>query len=109
MARIRCQWRGDTLHVTVTGRLTITDMGRLEHACGPALVTHPLKLELNLKGVELVDRIGSTIVDHLAARGARIHRRLTDSPHIRLVPPGTQGFAARRQRISARRAEPNGS
>ena len=70
VARIRTSGTPDALRVSVTGRLTMNDMGRLEHACSPALVSHPLKLRLDLRTVTGLDATARALVDRFAARGA---------------------------------------
>lgn len=50
----------------------VTDMGRLEHACGPALVAHPLQLVLDLTAVTAWDAPARAMIDRLAARGATV-------------------------------------
>ena len=70
MARIR-MLRSRAPHVVVvTGRLTAADMGRLEQACAPALVTDPLWLEIDLRGVTHTDSTALAVIQRLVARGA---------------------------------------
>jgi hypothetical protein len=72
MARIRRHIFPHTVRVKVTGRLTAADVGRLEHACAPALLTRDVALEIDLGEVTESDEIADLIVDRMAARGARI-------------------------------------
>lgn len=72
MARLRAARRKGVLRVTVTGRLTRADMRRLERACGPALVSEPPNLELDLQAVTYVDATAHAIVSRLASRGTRV-------------------------------------
>ena len=58
--------------VVVSGRLSAADMGRLEHACAPALLHHPSPLELDLKGVTSADDTARAMVARMRARGARV-------------------------------------
>ena len=75
MARIRTVRRGDITCVIITGRVTAADMGRLEHACAPALVVQPSPLELDLRRVTSVDAIAHAILRRMVDRGARVHGR----------------------------------
>jgi hypothetical protein len=77
MAQIRSARHGDVLRVTVSGRLGTVDMGRLEHACAPALVSHPVKLELDLRRVTHADATAIAVLKRISQRGARI----TPAPH----------------------------
>lgn len=72
MARLRAAQRKGVLRVTISGRLTRADMRRLETACGPALVSEPPNLELDLHAVTYVDATAHAIVSRLAARGTRV-------------------------------------
>jgi hypothetical protein len=72
MARLRADRRKGVLRVTVSGRLTRTDMRRLEHACGPALVSDPPNLELDLHAVTYLDATAHAIVKSIASRGVRV-------------------------------------
>jgi hypothetical protein len=40
----------DITRVKVTKPVSAADMGRLEHACAPALATHEMDLEIDLRG-----------------------------------------------------------
>lgn len=60
---------GGTL-VTVTGRFTATDMGRLEHACSSALTTPALHLEIDLRGVTHTDATAAALLQRMKKRGA---------------------------------------
>jgi hypothetical protein len=70
MARIRTVHRGPETCIVFTGRLTAADMGRLEHACGPALTREPLRLQLDLRRVTTIDRTAAAMIDRLKLRGA---------------------------------------
>ena len=72
MARIRRLPIGDLTRVVVIGALAAVDMGRLEHACAPALPRHPLPLEIDIRRVTGMDRTAAAVLDRLAKRGARI-------------------------------------
>jgi hypothetical protein len=72
MARIRSARHGEMLRVTVRGQLTTVDMRRLEHACAPALISHPPKLELDLRRVTHADATASAVLERMSQRGARI-------------------------------------
>jgi hypothetical protein len=50
-------------------------MGRLEHACAPALVTHEMDLEIDLRGATSIDRSAAAVLAFMASRGARILTR----------------------------------
>jgi hypothetical protein len=60
--------------VSVKGQLSIADMGRLEQACAPALTTHPVNLELDLRRVTHADATATAVVERIAQRGARVAR-----------------------------------
>jgi hypothetical protein len=72
MARLRAAQREGVLRVIISGRLTRSDMRRLEHVCGPALVSEPPNLELDLQAVTYVDATAHAIVNSIASRGARV-------------------------------------
>jgi ABC-type transporter Mla MlaB component len=78
MAQIRSARRGDMLRVTVSGRLSTRDMGRLEHACAPALTSRLARLELDLRRVTHADATATAVLERISERGARI----TPSLHI---------------------------
>jgi hypothetical protein len=56
--------------VVVTGRLAAADMGRLEQACAPALVSETLNLRIDLRAVTYTDGTALAVLQRLAARGA---------------------------------------
>ena len=60
------------MHVSIAGRLTTADMGRLEHACSPALTRHPANLELDLRRVTYADATAIAVIRRIVQRGARI-------------------------------------
>ena len=72
MARLRAAQRKGVLRVTVSGPLTGADMRRLERACGPALISEPPNLELDLQAVTYVDATAHAIISRIASRGARV-------------------------------------
>jgi hypothetical protein len=77
MAQIRATRQGEILRVIVSGRLRTVDMRRLEHACAPALTSHPAELELDLRRVTHADATATAVLERLAQRGARITRLVT--------------------------------
>jgi hypothetical protein len=80
MARIRRQRLPERTRVTITGRLTAADMGRLEHACAEALTSGAVALDLDLSGVTDADRTAAAIVRRIEHRGARIRYPLGGHP-----------------------------
>ena len=70
MARIRVLRSTAPAVVVITGRLTAADMGRFERACAPVLVTDPLRLEIDLRGVTDTDATALAVLRRMAARGA---------------------------------------
>jgi hypothetical protein len=72
MARIRARRDAERTHLTITGRLTAADMGRLEHACGLALTRHSVALTIDLRRVTALDRTADALLRRLGERGARI-------------------------------------
>jgi hypothetical protein len=72
MARIRSLRRGGSICVTATGTLAASDMGRLEHACAPALTDAVADLDIDLSGVTDLDATARAVLGRMATRGARI-------------------------------------
>ena len=72
MARIRRHVLPHVVRLKVTGRLTAADVGRLEHACAPALLTADIALDIDLSEVTESDETADLMVNRMAARGARI-------------------------------------
>jgi hypothetical protein len=72
VARIRTTQTTHGARVTVTGRLTASDMARLEHACADALVSRPPRLQIDVSRVTQTDRTAAAILQHLAHRGVMI-------------------------------------
>ena len=72
MARIRRQIVPSGVRLIVSGRLTAADVGRLEHACAPALLTQDAAIEIDLSQVSESDEMANLMVNRMAARGARI-------------------------------------
>jgi hypothetical protein len=79
MARIRRQILPHVIRLKVSGRLAAADVGRLERACAPALLTEDVSLEIDLSGVSESDELANLIVNRMAARGARIRRAIAGS------------------------------
>jgi hypothetical protein len=74
MARIRSTHHGNVLRVKISGRLSIGDMGRLEHACAPALTSRAANLELDLRRVTHIDATATAILERMSQRGVRVDR-----------------------------------
>ena len=72
VARIHVSRHDDRMRVTLSGRLRPSDMGRLEHACAPALVHDPVALDIDISGASSVDRSTTAVLQKMAERGARI-------------------------------------
>lgn len=66
---------GAVTRVLVSGRLSAADMGRLEHACAPALTTESAALELDLRGMTDADRTARALIERMVHRGAVVSRR----------------------------------
>ena len=49
-------------------------MGRLEHACAPALISDALLLEIDLRHATSIDRSAAAVLERMAQRGARVIR-----------------------------------
>jgi hypothetical protein len=81
VARIRTLRDGGNTRVIISGRVTAADMGRIEHACAPALLARPSPLELDLRRVTVVDATAIAVLHRIASGGARIH-----DPHRLLTP-----------------------
>src|SRR5688572_27693747 len=88
MARIRSTRKPQVLRVTVTGRLTRADMGRLERACSPALVSNPPNLELDLGCVTFVDATARAVIDRIERRGALVTHPPCPPPDLPTGEPG---------------------
>jgi hypothetical protein len=97
MARIRIARDGPRLRIRIAGRLTATDLRRLEHACGPALTTDRLSLELQLGRVTAMDRAAAAFVERMTERGATIAEALRSEEH---GPPAARAVSVRRRRRS---------
>jgi hypothetical protein len=72
VASLRTSRVGDRLNVTISGRLTSADIGRLEHACSTALTSPVAKLDIHLEPDAEMDALAARFLQHLMARGARI-------------------------------------
>jgi anti-anti-sigma regulatory factor len=81
MARIRMVSQTTATRVSIAGRLTASDMGRLERACAGALTSHPLRLHIDLRGVTAMDRTAAAVLARLIDRGAVIE----PAPHATVV------------------------
>jgi hypothetical protein len=77
VARIRTYKHAGYIRVKVTGRLTAGDLGRLEHACAPALTTETILLDIDVSGVTESDETATLFVRRMGTRGARIVRSIT--------------------------------
>jgi hypothetical protein len=95
MARIRIARDGHHLRVCIAGRLTTADLRRLEHACGPALTTDRVSLELQLGRVTAMDRAAAAFVERMTARGATVAEALRSEEH---GPPAARAVNVRRRR-----------
>jgi hypothetical protein len=49
-------------------------MGRLEHACAPALTSHPANLELDLRRVTHIDGTATAVLERICQRGVHVAR-----------------------------------
>jgi hypothetical protein len=72
MARIRSSRRDAATCVVVTGKLAASDMGRLEHACAPALTDPTSALNIDLRGVTDLDATAKVLLGYMSTRGAHI-------------------------------------
>jgi hypothetical protein len=86
VARIRTTRRAECTVVIVTGRLTAADMGRLEHACSPALTSRALRLEIDLRRVTDSDDTATAVVQRMVDRGAVVIAPAADHAPIARVP-----------------------
>ena len=77
MARIRTTRQGQSTRVRIHGRLTASDMRRLEHACASALVVQPLRLDIDIRHVTEIDASAAAVLTRLNARGAVITPEFT--------------------------------
>ena len=73
MATIRRLGIAASTRVTISGRLSAADMGRLEHACAPALTDRAAALDIDLRRVTEIDPTARAVLHRLATRGARLH------------------------------------
>lgn len=72
MARISVRRSTECTYVTISGRLTAADMGRLEHACGAALTRETVALDIDVSKVTAMDVTAAAVLRRFAERGARI-------------------------------------
>jgi len=72
MARMRLISAEGRYRVTVSGRLTGQDLGRLERLCGPALEHETPPLALRLTRVSTIDPSARAYLDRLVRRGATL-------------------------------------
>jgi hypothetical protein len=77
MAQIRTRHQGTTVRVRIAGRLTASDMRRLEHACASALIVQPLRLDIDIRHVTEIDATAAAVLARLTGRGAVIRRHDT--------------------------------
>jgi hypothetical protein len=70
MARIRSTHGFHAIRVSIAGRLTASDMGRLEHACARALVSNPLRLDIDVSRVTFLDATARAVLEQMTRRGA---------------------------------------
>jgi hypothetical protein len=94
MARIRRVRRHDGIRITIAGRLAASDMGRLEHACAPALTDRTAALDIDLRAATEVDASARAVLVRMALRGARV-----EFPADLVTPPSlASGVLAARGR-----------
>jgi hypothetical protein len=72
VARIRRVPSEGSTRVRISGRLMAIDMGRLEHACAPALTERAPALDIDLRRVTDLDPTARAVLGHMSRRGARI-------------------------------------
>ena len=72
MARITSKRLRDGYRVRIAGRLSATDLRRLERACGPALERHTVALAINVSAVTTMDAAADAFIGRLLERGARL-------------------------------------
>ena len=92
MAKISVVHAGASYRITLKGRLTASDLRRLERACGDALEHKLAPLELNIDHVLSIDNAARSYLERLRARGARIRGNL-DVPLANGDAEGGQGQA----------------
>jgi hypothetical protein len=72
VARIRVTANNRRYHVTMSGRLSASDLRRLERACGPALEQEKLDVTLTLTSGSSMDDSARAFVKRLVDRGAEL-------------------------------------
>ena len=72
MARIRTREEGDHQCVSISGRFTGRDLGRLERLCAGKLEQERLRLILRLAAGTQVDGPARAYMERLARRGATV-------------------------------------
>jgi hypothetical protein len=70
VASIRVRVRGGKRRVTISGRLSATDLRRLERACGSALEHEEIPLEIRIRDAVAVDDVSRLFLNRLLKRGA---------------------------------------
>jgi hypothetical protein len=70
MGRIRTTRKEERMVVVIEGRLTASDMGRLEHACSPELVSSTPHLQIDVSRVKYTDATAAALLRRMAERGA---------------------------------------
>jgi hypothetical protein len=100
MARIRRRLRHDGIRITISGRLAASDMGRLEHACAPALLERAAALDIDLRAVTDLDASARAVLARLALRGAHVEYPpelvTSPSPTNGVLAPGGHDTASKR-------------
>jgi hypothetical protein len=72
MARISVKSVAGRYWITLRGRVSGRDLGRLERLCGPALEQERLPLTLCLKHASVIDGTARRFFEQLAERGAEL-------------------------------------
>ena len=72
MARITSKRLRDGYRVRIAGRLSATDLRRLERACGPALERQNVALAINVSAVTTMDAAADAVIGRLIERGAHL-------------------------------------
>jgi hypothetical protein len=74
MGRIRTTQKNTCIVVTLEGRLTAADMGRLERACAQELISSTPRLEIDVRRVTYTDDTATAVLRRLVQRGAVLTR-----------------------------------
>lgn len=70
MARIRAKGEGDRQCVSISGRMTGRDLGRLERVCATTFEQRHLKLTLRIAAGTALDEPARAYLERLTRRGA---------------------------------------